>query len=217
MRPRLFTAIASAVLFSLNVYLCREVFLLDHFGQMQSIRGFWEGLARLGHLSWKAQWWPYSYNGMPFEDAYAPGVPALIAAVSRLTGWPVGRAFGVVAGFSFCFGPVALFWMAKEVTQRRWWSFVTALAYSLLSPSQLLIPEAGIGWRDPRRLMLVFAWDEAPHLLALAFVLISVVFVVHGLRGTRLYFWLAGVFLGLAMLATLSVAQLELSFWRSFG
>jgi hypothetical protein len=211
-RPKLFTMLASAALFLLNVYFCREVFYLDHFGQMQSIRGLWEGLAGLGHLSWRPEWWPYCYNGMPFEDAYAPGVPALIAAISRLTGWPGGRAFGVVAGFAFCFGPVALFWMAKEVTQRRGWSFVAALAYSLLSPSQVLIPEAEVHWRDPRRLMLVFAWDEAPHLLALAFVLLSVGFVVRGLRGGRLYFGLASVFLGLAMLTSAFGGTLGLCF-----
>ena len=204
-RRSLFTLIAAAALVWLNAYWCREVFFLDHFGQMQSIRGFWEALARLGHFSLTPQWWPYSYNGMPFEYAYAPGVPALIAAICKLTGWSAGRAFGVVAGFVFCIGPVAVFWMAKEVTQRLWWSFVAGLAYSLLSPSQLLIPDAEFAWRhfgDSRRTMLMFAWDEVPHQLALVGVLLAVAYLIRGLRGCRYCFWIAAMFLSFAMVAS---------------
>ena len=200
----LFTAIASVSLVWLNAYWCREVFFWDHFGQMQSIRGFWEGLARLGHFSWAPQWWPYSYNGMPLELAYAPGVPALIAAVSKVTGWPGGRAFGAIAGFTFCFGPVALFWMVNEVTRRRWWSFIAALAYSLLSPCQLLVPDE-FRWGhlgDPRRMMLIFTWDEVPHQLSLALILVAVLYLVRGLRGKRFSFWTAAALLGLAMLTS---------------
>lgn len=209
MRPRrsLATLIAIAApiaaLVWLNAYWCREVFFLDHFGQMQSIRGFWEALARLGHFYWAPQWWPYSYDGMPFEYAYPPGVPGLIAAVCKLTGWSTGRAFGVVAGFVFCIGPVALFWMAREVTQRTWWSFITALAYSLLAPAQLLVPDAEFRWRhvnDAPRVQGVIAWDEVPHQLGLACVLLSVAFLVRGLRGRRYSYWAAGILLSCAML-----------------
>jgi hypothetical protein len=119
---------------------------------------------------------------MPFEYTYAPGVPALIAAICKLTGWSTGRAFGVVAGFVSCIGPVALFWMAKELTHRVWWSFVAGLAYSLLAPSQVLVPDAEFRWRhilDAPRIVLMFGWDEVPHLLALACILLSVVFVLR--------------------------------------
>jgi hypothetical protein len=195
-------SLSVAVLLWLNLYWCREVFFLDHFDQMQSIRGFWEALARLGHFSWTPQWWPYSYNGTPFEYAYSPGVPALIAIICKVTGWSAGRAFGVIAGSVFCIGPIALFWMAKEFTQRIGWSFVAALAYSLLTPSLLLVPDAEFHWRhvrDSQRIMLMFEWDEVPHQLALALIMISTTALVRALRGCRLWWWTAGAFFAFAM------------------
>lgn len=204
MKPgeRLSILAASVLLVWLNVYLCREAFLLDDFGQMQSMHGFWTGLARLASFDWTPQWWRYSYNGMPFEYAYSPGVPALIRATADVTGWSFSRAFGAVAGFVFCLGPLALYWLGAEITRRPWWSFVAALGYSLLTPSHLFAPDQDRTWYslgDTRRILLIFAWDEVPHQLALAILLLATLCLIRGLSGNRLYFWVAGLFLSLAM------------------
>jgi hypothetical protein len=93
--------------------------------------------------------------------------------------------------------------MAREVTQRPWWSFIAAWAYCLLAPSQLLVPDAEFRWRhvrDAPRILGAIAWDEVPHQLGLACVLLSVAFLVRGLRGRRYSFWAAGILLSFAML-----------------
>jgi hypothetical protein len=200
------TAFYAAVLVWLNAYWCREVFFFDHIGQMNSMHGFWMGLARLAGDAWyKPTWWRYAYGGMPFEFTYAPLVPGLTAGISKLTGWSLGRAFGVVAGFVFCFGPVAMFLMMREVTRRAGWSFVASILYCLFSPSQLLAPDNEFSLRhlrDARRILLTFAWDEVPHELALALVCLAVLFLVRGLRSREAgsFLW-AGVSIALALLA----------------
>src|SRR5579871_1487449 len=189
----------------LNAYWCRQVFFLDHIGHMNSVHGLWMGFARLAHTAWhKPTWWRYSYDGMPFEFTYAPLVPGLIAGISRLTGCSLGRAFDLLAGFVFCFGPVAMFLMAREVTRRTGWSFVATLAYCLITPSQLVAPDAEFALRhlrDARRITLTFVWDDVPHELALALVMLAILFLVRGLRQRKTApFLCAGVFIALAML-----------------
>ena len=225
-RERALTACYVAALVWLNAYWCREVFLLDHIGQMNSMHGFWMGLSRLAGDAWyKPTWWRYAYDGMPFEYTYVPLVPGLIAGISKLTGWSLGRAFGVVAGFVFCFGPVAMFLMAREVTRRAGWSFVAAMAYCLVAPSQLLAPDGEFGLshvRDARRILLTFGWDEVPHELALALVCLAVLFLVRGLRSrkARSFVW-AGLCLTLALLASAFGATAMLlvlsCLWISWG
>ncbi|MCU1335388.1 MAG: hypothetical protein JWO19_969 [Bryobacterales bacterium] len=205
-RERALTACYVAALVWLNAYWCRQVFFFDHIGQMNSMHGFWMGLARLAGDAWyKPTWWRYSYDGMPFEYTYAPLVPGLIAGISKLTGWSLGRAFGVVAGFVFCFGPVAMFLMARELSRRAGWSFVAVVTYCLFAPSQLFAPDETFSFRhlrDARRILLTFVWDEVPHELALAMVCLAVLFLVRGLRSrkTGSFVW-AGVSMALALLA----------------
>jgi len=205
-RERALTACYLAALVWLNLYWCREVFFLDHIGQMNSMHGFWMGLARLAGDAWyRPTWWRYSYDGMPFEYTYAPLVPGLIAAISKLSGWPVGRAFGVVAGFVFCLGPVAMFLMAREITRRAGWSFVACVTYCLFAPSQWLAPDQELAvrhLRDARRVLLTFVWDDVPHELALALVCIAVLFLVRGLRSGKAgsFVW-AGIAMAFGLLA----------------
>ncbi len=224
---RLLTAGYVGVLIWLNAYLCREVFLSDHFGAMNSMHGFWMALSRLAGSAWlHPTWWRYAYGGMPYEYTYAPLVPSLIAGVSKVTGWPVSRAFGTVAGFVFCFGPVAMFLMAREVTRRAGWSFIAAVAYNLLTPSMLLAPDEDFAIRhvrDARRMLLTFGWDDVPHELALAFVCLSVLFLIRGLRNGKAgsFVW-AAIAIAFALLSnafgateTLIVLLCFLAVWQS--
>src|SRR5689334_479344 len=211
----------------LNAYLCREVFVFDQFGQMNSMHGFWMALSRSAGSSWlHPSWWRYAYGGMPYEYTYAPLVPTLIAGISKISGGSASHAFGVVAGFVFCFGPVALFLMAREATGREGWRFVAAAVYSLLTPSLLLAPEDRFAWRyirEPRRMLVAFGWDDVPHELALACVCIGVLFLIRGLRNrtTGSFVW-AGVAIALALLsnafgatATLIVLSCFLAAWKT--
>ena len=206
-QQRLLFAAYLLVIVWLNAYICRQVFFIEFTGKMNSMHGFWIAMARLGGEHWyKPTWWPYWYNGTPFEYTYAPLVPGLAAAIARLSGFSAARAFQTVSGGVYCFGPATLFLMARQLTRRAGWSFVAAVVYSLSSASALLLPDTSFGLsalRDPRRLYIGFVWDELPHQLALALVCLAVLFLARALhdRRFRSFVW-AGLFISLALLAS---------------
>ncbi|HEV2581071.1 MAG TPA: hypothetical protein VGT44_09480, partial [Ktedonobacteraceae bacterium] len=191
----------------LNAYIVRQVFFIEFMGKMNSMHGFWIAMARLAGAHWyKPTWWPYWYIGMPFDYTYAPLVPALTAAIARMSGVSAAHGFQIVSGGVYCLGPLALFLMAWQVTRRAGWSFIAAVVYSLSAASELLLPDAKfdlVHLGDARRLYLIFVWDEVPHQLGLAMVCLAVLFLARALRDDRFrsYVW-AGLFVALALLAS---------------
>src|SRR5690242_12115031 len=128
------------VLIWINAYICRQVFSIEYTGKMNSMHGFWIAMAKLATVHWyKDYWWPYWYLGMPFDYTYAPLVPGLTAAVARLVHVSAARAFQIVSGSVYCFGPVALFLMVRQLTRRTMWSFIAAVVYSLSAASELVL------------------------------------------------------------------------------
>jgi hypothetical protein len=191
----------------MNAYICRQVFFIEFTGKMNSIQGVWIAMANLAGEHWyKPTWWPHWYNGMPFEYTYAPLVPALSAAIARLSGVSAAHGFQIVSGGVYCLGPAALFLMAWQLTRRAGWSFVAAVVYSLSSASELLLPDANFGLshlRGARRLYISFVWDELPHQLALGLVCLAVLFLARALRDHKFHsFVWAGLLISLTLLAS---------------
>ena len=196
-RPLLVTLYLLIVIWA-NAYICRQVFFIEYTGQLHSMHGVWIGMARLaGNHWWTPGWWPYWFGGMPFEFTYAPLLPGLTALLSRITGWSEAHAFNIISGVVYCLGPALLFVLAARLTHRPGWSFIAAIAYSLSAPTELLLPDGAfrlVHLGDARRFSLNFVWDEAPHHLALAFVLASIVCLHYALDRRRPAGWLlAGV------------------------
>ena len=190
----------------LNAYICRDLFFTEYTGHMNSMQGFWTAMARLATSHWfEPGWWPYWDAGMPFEFTYAPLVPGLTALWSKLAGVSPARALQAVTGFFYCLVPLTLFAMCASITRSPGWSFIAAVAYSLLAPTQLVIPDEAFSFRrvgDARRLYLMAVWDETPHVAALAMLPLVLLFVERAVRLQRTRYWgAAGVFMALAVLA----------------
>jgi len=191
----------------LNGYICRQAFFIEYTGKMNSMHGFWIAIAKLAGDHWyKPSWWPYWYNGMPFEYTYAPLVPGLTAAISRLSGFSAARAFLMVSAGVYCLSPAALFLMARQLTRRTGWSFIAAIVYSFSAASELLLPDANFSLshlRDARRLYLSFVWDEVPHQLGLALVCVAILFLARAMEDHRFRSYLrAGLCISLALLSS---------------
>src|SRR5690349_3228529 len=82
-----------------------------------------------------------------------------------------GRLLSVqaVSAIFYCAAPLALFLAAWSLTRRPDASFVAAVAYSLLSPAQMLAPEGAFGLSrlfEAHRFMLQAVWDETPRAAA---------------------------------------------------
>src|SRR5262249_49109679 len=137
---------------------------------------------------------------------YAPLIPAATALWAAVRGIPHALAFNVVTGFVYCLGPFTLFLMAWLWTRLPGYSFAAAMFYSLTAPTQLLVPDAGFSltkfW-EARRLFVIGIWDEAPHLAALAFLPLAILFLSLAIRTRRFaYSVAAAVSISLAALAS---------------
>jgi len=194
LREPLGAALCAVVLLWINVYICRDLFS-SPATQTNSMQGSWIALAMRAGSSWfHATWWPYWDGGGPFEFTYAPLVPGLTAAWSVVGGIPYGVAFHSVMGLFYCLAPLTLFLTAWRLTRAVLYSFVAALVYSLIAITQILVPDTEFGltkiW-DARRLLLVMAWDETPHLAAVALLPLVILFLARSIETRRKRYYAA--------------------------
>ncbi|WP_031500694.1 hypothetical protein [Bryobacter aggregatus] len=118
-----------------------------------------------------AEWFPYWYAGVPFENTYQPLLPYLVAISAVLAKISAGRAYHLVTGFFFCLGPLGVYLLARRLTRSIWPSLCAAAAYSLLSPCSWLMPSITAdlhGYWSNQRLHVLSFYGEGPHLVSLA-------------------------------------------------
>jgi len=199
-------AVYTLILLWINGYICRDMFT-GSSTHMGSMHGFWAALAARAGGSWfHAGWWPYWDMGIPFESTYPPLVPGLSAAAAALRGVPAGMGFRTVTGIFYILGPCSLFFMAWRLTRAPGRAFAAALAYSLTSVTQVLAPDAELSLRnfwDARRLYVVSVWDDTPHVAALAFLPLAILFLARSIETRRPVYYDAAAFsIGCAALSS---------------
>jgi len=164
----------SAFLFLLNAALVWRLFKTEYLDQMKSIEGVFMALARYvrDHFS-DTDWWPYWFCGMPFRNTYQPALPYTTAAVSALTGLSPARSFHIVEAVAYALGPVAVYWLARKLSNSTIAGLAAGLLYSLTSPSAWLIPEirADLGGAFfAQRMHTMVVYGDGPHVTSLTFV-----------------------------------------------
>jgi hypothetical protein len=184
----------SLTLLWINLYICRDLFTVQT-APMSSMHGFWAAIAQWADGSWfQSNWWPYWDCGIPFEFTYAPLAPALTAMGSAASHVSHELAFQFVSAFAYCLVPLTLFLMAWFMTRAPGYSFLAGLFYSLTGPTRILVPDDSFFWRtfwDARRLFLMVLWDDTPHVLALAFLPLAILFLSLSIRRQRLIYYAA--------------------------
>jgi len=208
-------ALACALaLVSINAYIYRDLFR-NQTAFMNSMHGFWIALARRGGQSWfQPGWWPYWDCGMPFEFAYAPLIPGLMAGWTALTGIPHALAFQSITGVVDCLVPVTMFVMAWLLTRAPGAAFLAGLVYSLTAPSQLIVPDAEFSWNhfwDARLLYVLAEWDDTPHVAALALLPLVILFLAASFRHRRLMYYIPAVVLIALMAASSEFGPIEVA------
>ncbi|MCP5120492.1 MAG: hypothetical protein GY953_57595, partial [bacterium] len=74
-------------LVALNVWICRELFVVEYLDQLDSIAGAYVGLTRwiVEHpTDW--DWFPLWYCGIPFQNSYPPVLHLLSAGFAGVMG-----------------------------------------------------------------------------------------------------------------------------------
>ena len=191
----------------INIFIVQEAFFTESTGHLHSMHGYWMAIAdRAGLDRLTPQWWPYWGGGGPLEYTYAPLVPVLMAALSKAFGYSSALAFNQITGLVYCLLPAALFVFVWRLFRAPGWGLVVALAYSLLSPTELLVPDSDWGLQQllrARRLYIAFSWDETPHLVALLLLPIAAWAFARALRSRSLRDGvLAGFLTAVMMLAS---------------
>ncbi|MGA2739937.1 MAG: hypothetical protein ABSG65_21170 [Bryobacteraceae bacterium] len=147
----------STALFILNAAIAWRLFHVAYLSQTGTGVGVILAYARYARDYWPdLGWCRFWYAGLPFQNAYVPGIPLAAAALSGLAHLNVGRAFYILLACMYCLGPVTLFWLAFRLTHAVSWSFCAGLLYSLLSPSAFLVPEI-------RKDLGSLFWDQRLH------------------------------------------------------
>jgi hypothetical protein len=191
-----------------NFFVCRDAFHADGCSHLASWHGGWLSLAHLAGLDWvRPTWWRYWGGGEPLSLCYAPLIPFSIAAVSRILGCSREMALNAITAFVYCAAPAAFYLLSWRLTRRPGCSFAAALIWSFASPIALLMPDAGPGhllFSDPRRMILMFEWDDLPRTTSLLFFPLAAWGLWRALERRRpLYYAAAGIGIAGMMLANM--------------
>jgi hypothetical protein len=191
-------AAGAAALFALNVWICWRLFRVEYTQHFNSVEGFFIAMARHISTHWGGfSWWPLWHCGMPYQETYVPLVHLVVAAVASLAKISAAHAYHDVIGVAYSLGAVTLFLMAMRLGASRGAAFLAGLAYSLFSPSALLMPDVARdvgGWFYCRRLQVLTVYGEGPHVTSMALLPLVILALQHALeRRTRRSFALAAL------------------------
>lgn len=196
----------STILFALNLLVVCKMLGVEYSAYQESNEASFIAIARqISFDRFGQSWWPFWACGIPFKNTYLPLLHLVVGTYSKIFGVTAGLAFHQVCALCFCLSPVATFWLAVTLTGNRITSFVSAVAYSLLSPLAVICPkilqDLGSVW-NLRRLQILGYYGEGPYSMALLFIPLSVLFLYRAAQtGKLMDKVLAGLFLGLAVLS----------------
>ena len=171
--------LAACAIFALNALIIGRWFNIEWLDRLPSIEGTFIGLARyIAENPSASAWFPYWYNGVPFENTYPPLLNYCTAAVVIVSDFTAARAYHLATGFFYCLAPTSLFLLLVRLGARLVPAVAAALAASLLFPSIWLLPLAHADsqslW-DLRRFYILASYGAGPQISALALLPISAV------------------------------------------
>jgi hypothetical protein len=200
------------VLFGLQAVLIAPLFA----GQFTQFRGSIEAtfIANARFIAERfpdLSWYPYWYLGFPFELFYTPLLPALVAAIGKVSG-DIPHAYRVVAAAGYALGLPALYLAARELTGSRRAALLSAGAFALLPSLTYAFPPvrtdgaalSGTVVPAPWRLVALVEYGEGPHVLSLSLALLAVAATLRYLRAP------SAARLAVAVIALVAVALTNL-------
>ncbi|MCU1233369.1 MAG: hypothetical protein JWP63_1336 [Candidatus Solibacter sp.] len=176
---------AFVALTALNLSIAWRLLKIEYINQLASVDGLFIGIARYISTHWgDFSWFPIWHCGMPYQDTYVPMLHLVVAAVSSLGHVSAARAYHIVVAVTYSLGPAALYWMAVRLGASRGAAFLSALFYSLFSPSLLMMADmakdAGGIWYS-RRLQVMTVYGEGPHVTAMTLMPVVIVALQNAL------------------------------------
>lgn len=96
----------AALLLALNYYFAANLFRVEFTYNMGTNAGSFMAISRFMLQHWPPLgWFPWWFNGEPFENAYTPLLQLVDAAFAWITGSSTARAYNFVTGGFYVLGP----------------------------------------------------------------------------------------------------------------
>src|ERR1700733_13446575 len=106
------------ILLIVNIFFVKKLFLVDFTDNMQTNAGSFMAISRFIVQHWPhLDWFPWWFNGEPFENSYSPMLHLVDAAFAWVTGSSVAHAYNFVTAAFYVTGPVFLFLFAWRVSR----------------------------------------------------------------------------------------------------
>jgi hypothetical protein len=171
-RTHLSTHLATCLALTvLNLSISWPLMKVEYTGHFISVEGYFIAMARYISGHWgDFSWFPLWHCGMPYADTYVPLLHLVVAATASLGHISAARAYHGVTGVTYALGAPALYWMAVRLGAPRSAALLSALGYSLFSPSALLMADVARdlgGYSYGRRLQVMTVYGEGPHVTAM--------------------------------------------------
>jgi hypothetical protein len=188
---RIRAALYVAALIAINAFFVKKLFFVEFTANMQTNAGSFMAITRFILRYWPhLDWFPWWFNGEPFENSYSPMLHLSDAAFAWITGSSPAHAYNFVTAFFYVIGPVFLFLFAWRISRFLETSFIAALLYSLFSPAALfggIRADLGGLW-NPWRLRGLVYWGEGPHNVVLSILPLALLIVYLAVK-KRTYLW----------------------------
>jgi hypothetical protein len=156
---------------ALNLSISWRLMQFEYTDHFNSVEGYFIAIARYISGHWgDFSWFPLWHCGMPYPDTYVPLLHLVVAATASLGHITAARAYHGVTGVAYALGAPALYWMAVRLGAPRGAALLSAMAYSLFSPSALLMADVARdlgGYWYGRRLQVMTVYGEGPHVTAM--------------------------------------------------
>jgi hypothetical protein len=193
---------------ALNVYVCHNLFRTEFTQETVSVDLAFMAFSRWLADHWNdSSWFPMWMMGTPARQVYNPLLHHTVAFLSRMAGWTAPHAYHFVTAATYSLGPVTLFLFCYRLTLRHGYALLTALIYSLISPSAFLATRFLIDngrLFNPRRFQTLVHYGEGPHVTALMLIPLAL-WMLHCAAVDRRWIYIP--------LASVAVAAIPLTNW----
>jgi hypothetical protein len=188
-RHRLSYFIDFLIVFLFVALLIRPLFRVKYLELWGSIESTFIADARFLRDNWPhPNWQPNWYCGTRTDYIYPPALRYGTAAISKAVPkvLPV-RAYHIYTAFFYCFGIAAVYLLVRYGSGSRPAGFLAAAATALVSPSYLFNSAIWVDapYHIPYRLNVLMRYGEGPHMTALAWIPLALLFSFRALQQWR--------------------------------
>jgi hypothetical protein len=131
------------------------------------------------HPNWQPNW----YLGTRTDYVYPPALRYGTAALAKAFPIIPVRAYHLYIAIFYCFGIAACYVLIRAGSGSRWAGCIGALSMALVSPSYLFVEEIrkDASFQMPYRLNVLIRYGEGPHMTALAWLPLALIFAYRAL------------------------------------